>query len=631
MCGIVGAFPINKKNLEIDEKQRRLLMLYLHNEVLLETVARGKDATGIALSFGPDPEKGGDPFWCVLKQPVDTSDFFTNDGTASRYRGQDEEANIERAMDVACLLDRRLNHVLGHTRAKTVGSEYNPLNNHPILVGNIIGIHNGGVKNYERVYKKHENMTPQGEVDSEVIFQLLAEVANDRAVSIDDINYVTERIEGARAVIAYNRKYPDKVIFFHDKERPMELAYIKELGVAIIHSEKRFLNTALHAYHRMRLSICRDLPELSCEFRHIPSGEGGIIDINAEVDDEELSVEKIFPLVKCADTLKDYGKSYSTTNNTTGYNNHTAHRQTGFQTGTGTGSTSSSSGTGTTGSTGAGVAGKSTSSSAATKVQKPKIASAQLTDLSDYAAESGEKPQMQSVEASAVMDDDEDDFENDEIEVTNSVADVYSEEELRNKGAEWALSEEAKKNKGLYVNRHEGNFAKVLSVKGMTEDEAAEVIHQLYPEIASEGFAEGFRQGAEEQADSQEEDELQEQNEALLEDNKNLQDRLLKERTRQKRAAAYFANLKAFFIAAILTKNLARVEGEGSNARLVFDEELEDFIATARGFRKVNPELVREIFTEQDLAAIDTGLVKLSRSIRNPNGEALTKAKTIKS
>lgn len=146
MCGIVGAFPLNKPGLAMDAQTRRLVLLYLHNEVLFETVARGKDATGMALSFGPK-EEGGKPYWAVLKQPVRTADFFTNDGTSTRYKGQDEEANVERYMDVACLLGRPLNHVLGHTRAKTKGSEFNPLNNHPIIVGDIIGIHNGGVKN----------------------------------------------------------------------------------------------------------------------------------------------------------------------------------------------------------------------------------------------------------------------------------------------------------------------------------------------------------------------------------------------------------------------------------------------------------------------------------------------------
>ena len=136
MCGIVGAFPLNKTDLEIDPKLRRQLALFIHNEILFETVARGKDATGIAAAFGPPlipNETAANSFWAALKQPVDTADFFLNDGTSPKYSGQDAQANLERFMDASSAIQRPLCHIIGHTRAKTVGTEFNPMNNHPIL------------------------------------------------------------------------------------------------------------------------------------------------------------------------------------------------------------------------------------------------------------------------------------------------------------------------------------------------------------------------------------------------------------------------------------------------------------------------------------------------------------------
>ncbi|MGW8181321.1 MAG: hypothetical protein ACWGQW_21530, partial [bacterium] len=341
MCGVVGAFPLNKPGLEVDPQVRRMVLLYLHNEILFETVARGKDATGMALSFGPK-EEGGSPYWAVLKQPVRTGDFFTNDGTQAKYKGQDEEANIERYMDVACLLGRPLKHVLGHTRAKTKGSEFNPLNNHPILVGNIIGIHNGGVKNDDIIYKLHPEMTPLGEVDSEAIFQLLAANGNDRALGLEDIEFVTQRIEGPRAVMAYNRNFPDQVIYFHDKERPLELVYVPEIATAFLCSEKRFFEAALEIYERARLTIKRDLPELSYTWRYIAEGKGGVIDVAAEIDDTQ-KVEDMFPLVESAKLLSEYESKTATT-----YNHGDTWKGYGSN---GTKSTGSSTGSSSTGGT----------------------------------------------------------------------------------------------------------------------------------------------------------------------------------------------------------------------------------------------------------------------------------------
>ena len=71
MCGLVGAFRLNKTDLEIEQKLQRAAMLFLHNEVLYRTVKRGKHATGVSISLGKatDPKvEGGDiPFWAILK------------------------------------------------------------------------------------------------------------------------------------------------------------------------------------------------------------------------------------------------------------------------------------------------------------------------------------------------------------------------------------------------------------------------------------------------------------------------------------------------------------------------------------------------------------------------------------
>jgi len=591
MCGIVGAFPLNKVDLEIDPKLRRQLTLFLHNEILFETIARGKDSTGVSISYGlpdDDPEASVEKFWMVLKQPVDTIEFFLNDGESSKYHGQDEEANIESMMDVASLIQRPMNHIIGHTRAKTVGSEFNPLNNHPIIVNDIIGIHNGGCKNYKKIYEKHKEMTPMGEVDSEAIIQLIAENAAGRALDESDIKFVTERIVGPRAVIAYNRDHPEKVIYFHDKDRPLELAYIEELGLAIICSERKFFNRAMHVYSRSRLTLKRDLPALSVQWRNVPIDKGGVIDVT-DAFEGEWEANDLFPLVDCADVLPEYEENppyvytqRGSNTNTSGYNNHVTQN----------------------------------ANSSLTTPTKKKVPTAEVTDVTKYGYDKDTVVQqgpgeIQSITASVVMDDDEDE---DDL----NIIDAYEDEDLLKKGIEYVMSAEGRADESLLLNRHEKDYKSLLA-KPLKEEDAAEIVQQLYPDIFGEGYCRGFKAGVEEESGLQEEDtviELSDRVQELERENITVSRKLEEERQRQRKAAAFIANMKAFILGAILTNDLARVEGEGANASLVFDDDLEQFLGTAKGFHKANPEMVRELFTERDLATISDGMVGLSNKVK---------------
>lgn len=59
-----------------------------------------------------------------------------------------------------------------HTRAATQGSPTRDVNNHPINLGGILGVHNGVIWNDDSVARDFD-ITREGEVDSEVIFHLI--------------------------------------------------------------------------------------------------------------------------------------------------------------------------------------------------------------------------------------------------------------------------------------------------------------------------------------------------------------------------------------------------------------------------------------------------------------------------
>jgi glutamine phosphoribosylpyrophosphate amidotransferase len=59
---------------------------------------------------------------------------------------------------------------VGHVRHATTGSPLQNVNNHPISHGNILGVHNGVVRNYQDVLSVTGREDESAEVDSEAIF-----------------------------------------------------------------------------------------------------------------------------------------------------------------------------------------------------------------------------------------------------------------------------------------------------------------------------------------------------------------------------------------------------------------------------------------------------------------------------
>lgn len=142
MCGIAGFTIADGDLTHINTSAMTYVLGY-------EMMSRGKDATGICTI-----DKRGR--WKVRKKPY-AADVFL----ASR-QGIGENAQS----------------ALIHTRMFTQGKPSNPLNNHPIVTGSIIGIHNGMIFNDDKLYD-HFKWTRHAEVDSEAIFAALDNLGTD--------------------------------------------------------------------------------------------------------------------------------------------------------------------------------------------------------------------------------------------------------------------------------------------------------------------------------------------------------------------------------------------------------------------------------------------------------------------
>ena len=68
-------------------------------------------------------------------------------------------------------VDNETTILMGHTRWRTRGNEFNNRNNHPIRAGIVIGTHNGTIYNADYLFRRL-GLPRYAEVDSELIFRL---------------------------------------------------------------------------------------------------------------------------------------------------------------------------------------------------------------------------------------------------------------------------------------------------------------------------------------------------------------------------------------------------------------------------------------------------------------------------
>lgn len=134
MCGIAG-FCVKAE----DHIDARVL-----SAALLEgIIERGRDATGAAWYNGKKNEVR------YTKAPYSAKTFAT-----TRLP----------------LMPSGVKNVILHTRFATQGSPKNENNNHPIVVENLVGVHNGHIGNDNEILKAYPNHKRIGEVDSEAAF-----------------------------------------------------------------------------------------------------------------------------------------------------------------------------------------------------------------------------------------------------------------------------------------------------------------------------------------------------------------------------------------------------------------------------------------------------------------------------
>jgi len=139
MCGIAG-FCLAKEE-QINAKK-------LSMALLKQIVTRGEDATGAA--------------WVQ-------SDKATKKATIAVSKAPVPAYNFEQYIST---MPTGVKRAILHTRWATKGSPQNNLNNHPIVSGKIVGVHNGVLSNDDAVFN-YFSEARKAQVDSEAAFALL--------------------------------------------------------------------------------------------------------------------------------------------------------------------------------------------------------------------------------------------------------------------------------------------------------------------------------------------------------------------------------------------------------------------------------------------------------------------------
>jgi glucosamine 6-phosphate synthetase-like amidotransferase/phosphosugar isomerase protein len=217
MCGLVGAllYP-----------QRRSLedfaaILSITTSNLLCNEERGRDATGVAVVQA-------DGAFQVFKQPVAASVLVDMPGYAAALAAVGAET--------VC--------ILGHTRMPTKGSRWHNVNNHPIVAQNVIGIHNGVIRNDDELFAGC-GVSRVGEVDSEIIFRLQGlvdpRVAGPRYAA--ETAACLDGLRGRAATLSVDVRQPTRLVALKYL-RPLCLHYEPSLHALFFSSRYVFLRRA---------------------------------------------------------------------------------------------------------------------------------------------------------------------------------------------------------------------------------------------------------------------------------------------------------------------------------------------------------------------------------------------------
>jgi glucosamine 6-phosphate synthetase-like amidotransferase/phosphosugar isomerase protein len=217
MCGLAGIllFPARRSATEW------LAIRQCFTQTLIFNEERGREAAGMALIRR-------DGSYRLLKEPVPASDLVAGEA----YR------------DLLAQVDAETTCLLGHTRAPTKGSRWNNANNHPLVAGQVVGIHNGHIDNDDELFAQLD-LPRQGQVDSEIIFRLFDTISlhSRNGTYLQAVRRRTNMLRGRFATLSVDLWQPGRLLAVK-KDMPLCVHYHAPWQALCFSSRYLFLRKA---------------------------------------------------------------------------------------------------------------------------------------------------------------------------------------------------------------------------------------------------------------------------------------------------------------------------------------------------------------------------------------------------
>src|SRR5690606_37248331 len=153
----------------------------------------------------------------VVRKSTDATGLFTPSmGIVKDVKTPNEFFKIEK---YSSLIEERNEVLMGHVRAATVGNKDNKEEAHPWDFGTIVMMHNGTLKNHEKLAEKYGLEKDSWKVDSQVLGAAIKKNFDNK-----EPFKVLSEYDGAAAIVVYHKER-DSLFIYRDDKRTLAYGY----------------------------------------------------------------------------------------------------------------------------------------------------------------------------------------------------------------------------------------------------------------------------------------------------------------------------------------------------------------------------------------------------------------------
>ena len=216
MCGQVGII-FGRKRRRPDERD---YLREIFIRMLLHSEERGPHASGLAWLKTDGRHR-------IFKRPMRAHELVYEKPFQELLGQVDNETTI----------------LMGHTRWRTRGNEFNNRNNHPIRAGIVIGTHNGTIYNADYLFRRL-GLPRYSEVDSELIFRLADRFAPEGPIDQEGLKKALALCRGQMSAVLASKLDPGTITVLKGN-KPLCLRVHRQHRVVLYASEAAFIDFAV--------------------------------------------------------------------------------------------------------------------------------------------------------------------------------------------------------------------------------------------------------------------------------------------------------------------------------------------------------------------------------------------------